>query len=82
MKRKFLTIRLAVIGILGVHEISGLYIHNVKMMSNSLEDIKPSQFKLLIGKKSKYVYILKEFDSTLRDMREEGVLDLIMNNYQ
>ncbi len=64
------------------YKLKVLNIQNIIMLSNSLEDIKPSQFKLLIGKNSKYVYILKEFDSTLRKMREEGVIDSIIKKYQ
>lgn len=57
-------------------------IRNVIMMPNSLDDVKPSRFKLLIRKDSEYVQILNDFDATIRKMKDEGVIDLIFKKYR
>lgn len=45
-------------------------------------DIHQSPFKLCIGKKSPYVFILKEFNSILKQMKNDGTLEKIYNKYQ
>jgi len=62
--------------------------YNIKKMGyqNQIIEIPTvldsAPFKLCIGKKSPYVNILLKFDETMKEMREDGKLQAIYNNYK